>query len=117
VKQKQAKDQQIFIATAAKLDGQDQVAASKAVTDAAARQASLEAEAVASAPAAFTPVDAVAPMGNAASMAIDGVPAPEMPLPVPSPVRATMEPAEAYAPAPVEKKPGFWDKFKKREPS
>ena len=117
VKQKQSKDQQIFLATAAKLEGQDQVAASKAVTDAAARQASLEAEAVASAPAAFTPVDAAAPTGNAASMAIDGVPAPVMPLPVPSPVRATMAPAEAAAPAPVEKKPGFWDKFKKREPS
>ncbi|MCX5581252.1 L,D-transpeptidase family protein [Kaistia terrae] len=118
VKQKQSKDQQIFLATAAKLDGQDQVAASKAVTDAAARQASLEAEAVASAPAAFTPVAAAEPMGNAASMAIDGVPAPEMPLPVPSPVRMTADPAaDVYAPAPVEKKPGFWDKFKKRQPS
>jgi len=123
VKQKQSKDQQIFLATAAKLDGQDQVAASKAVTDAAARQASLEAEAVASAPAAFTPVNPTAAMGNAAStnaasLVLDGVPAPEMPLPVPSPVRMTMDPAgDAYPPAPVEKKPSFWDKFKKRQPS
>ncbi|WP_156830905.1 L,D-transpeptidase family protein [Kaistia granuli] len=115
VKQKQAKDQQIFVATAAKLDGQDQVAASKAVTDEAARQASADAAVLASAPAAFaTPVVAE---GNAASMAIDGVPAPGMPIPVPSPVRMTMEPAASASPAAVEKKPSFWDKFKRRQPS
>jgi murein L,D-transpeptidase YafK len=114
VKQKQAKDQQIFLATAAKLDGQDQVAASKAVTDAAARQASADAAAVAASPAAFaTPVVAEA---NAASFAIGGVPAPGMPLPVPSPVRMSMEPAQAV-PAEPTKKPGFWDKFKRRQPS
>ncbi|WEK50576.1 MAG: murein L,D-transpeptidase [Candidatus Kaistia colombiensis] len=119
VKQKQAKDQQIYLATATKLDGQDQVAAAKAVTDAAARQAAVEAEAMASAPAAFTPVAAQAnAASNAASMAIDGVPAPEMPLPVPSPIRMTADPAaDAYGAAPVEKKPSFWDKFKKRQPS
>jgi murein L,D-transpeptidase YafK len=115
VKQKQAKDQQIFVATAAKLDGQDQVAASKAVTDEAARQASAEAAMVAQAPAAFaTPVVVE---GNAASMAIDGIPAPGMPIPVPSPVRMSMEPASAAAPVAPEKKPSFWDKFKRRQPS
>jgi len=114
VKQKQAKDQQTYVATLAKLEGQDQVAASKAVTDAAARQASAEAEAMASAPAAFTPVPVEA---NAALMAIDGIPAPEMPLPVPSPIRMTSDPAgDAFAPAPVAKKPSFWNKFK-RQPS
>lgn len=114
VKQKQARDQQTFVAMVAKLDGQDQVAASKAVTDAAARQASAEAEAVAASPAAFA--NPVVVEGNAASLAIGGVPAPEMPLPVPSPVRMTMEPAQA-APAEAVKKPGFWDKFKRRQPS
>ena len=114
VKQKQAKDQQIFVAMSAKLDGQDQVAASKAVTDAAARQASADAAAVAASPAAFA--NPVVAEGNAASLAIDGVPAPGMPLPVPSPVRMSMEPAQA-APAAIEKKPGFWDKFKRRQPS
>lgn len=114
VKQKQARDQQTFVAMVAKLDGQDQVAASKAVTDAAARQASAEAEAVAASPAAFA--NPVVVEGNAASLAIGGVPAPEMPLPVPSPVRMTMEPAQA-APAGAVKKPGFWDKFKRRQPS
>jgi murein L,D-transpeptidase YafK len=114
VKQKQAKDQQIFVATALKLDGQDQVAAAKAAADVAATRASADAAAVAAAPAAFaTPVVAEA---NAASLAIGGVPAPEMPLPVPSPVRMTMEPAPA-APAETAKKPGFWDKFKRRQPS
>jgi len=114
VKQKQARDQQTFVAMVAKLDGQDQVAASKAVTDAAARQASAEAEAVAASPAAFA--NPVVVEGNAASLAIGGVPAPEMPLPVPSPVRMTMEPAQA-APAEAVKKPSFWDKFKRRQPS
>ncbi len=114
VKQKQAKDQQIFVATAAKLDGQDQVAASKAVADAAARPASADAAAVAASPAAFA--NPVVTEGNAASLAIGGVPAPGMPLPVPSPVRMSMEPAQA-APAETAKKPGFWDKFKRRQPS
>jgi murein L,D-transpeptidase YafK len=114
VKQKQAKDQQVFLAMSAKLDGQDQVAASKAVTDAAARQGSAEAEAVAASPAAFaTPV---VQEGNAASLAIGGVPAPGMPLPVPSPVRMSLEPAAA-PPAATVKKPGFWDKFTRRQPS
>jgi murein L,D-transpeptidase YafK len=107
VKQKQAKDQQIFIATAAKLDGQDQVAAANAA-------ASAQAPAEAVSPAAFA-TPAVAE-GNAASLAIDGVPAPGMPLPVRSPVRATVDPAQA-APAETAKKPGFWDKFKRRQPS
>ncbi|WP_244669608.1 murein L,D-transpeptidase family protein [Kaistia sp. 32K] len=123
VKQKQGRDQQVFLAMSSKLDGQDQVAAakvdaskidaSKAAADFAARQASADAATVAAAPAAFaTPVVVE---GNAASMAIGGVPAPGMPLPVPSPVRLTAEPAAA--PAAAEKKPGFWDKFKKRQPS
>jgi murein L,D-transpeptidase YafK len=121
VKAKQSKDQQIFLATAARLESQGQAVASKSVTDAAARQASVEAEAMATGPAAYTPVAIQASTaGNAAALAIDGVPAPEMPLPVPSPIRMTAEPtgdAYAPAPAPVAKKPGFWDKFKKREPS
>ncbi|MFI5407669.1 transcriptional regulator [Kaistia sp. UC242_56] len=121
VKAKQSKDQQIFLATAARLESQGQAVASKSVTDAAARQASVEAEAMATGPAAYTPVAIQASTaGNAAALAIDGVPAPEMPLPVPSPIRMTAEPSgDAYAPAPapVAKKPGFWDKFKTREPS
>ncbi|MET4636714.1 transcriptional regulator [Kaistia defluvii] len=121
VKAKQSKDQQIFLATAARLESQGQAVASKSVTDAAARQASVEAEAMATGPAAYTPVAIQASTaGNAAALAIDGVPAPEMPLPVPSPIRMTAEPTgDAYAPvpAPVAKRPGFWDKFKKREPS
>jgi murein L,D-transpeptidase YafK len=114
VKQKQAKDQQTFVAMSAKLGGQEQAAAAKATADAAARQAASEAEAMAADPAAFATPTAAA--GNAASLALGGVPAPGMPLPVRSPVRLTQDPAQA-GPGEADKKPGFWDKFKRRQPS
>ncbi|MCX5494301.1 murein L,D-transpeptidase [Kaistia dalseonensis] len=136
VKEKQAKDQVVFASLSAKYDAEDKIAAETAAADAqklAAKTATDQQKAVAEAQksvdaatmaveppvaaaggdatAAYTAAPALVEANAAtASVAVGGVPAPGVPLPVPSPIRPVVvaPPPQPEAPA------GFWGKLKKK---
>lgn len=132
VKAKQAKDNELIATLSAKYEIEDQAAAAKA--EAIAQKAAEQNAKVAagSAAKAVDPAAILAPAteGNAEATlpspgtqpiattpaavdttvaAIGGVPAPGVPLPVPSPIRPVV-----VAPAPPPEQPGFWSKMKKK---
>lgn len=122
VKQKQMKDDAAFQIASVKYQADEQKAAADAQKKATADQ--VAAAKAAGAPAAAAPADgsaAAAAPGAAAvatvdeasaaalSVPVEGVPAPGVPLPTPSPLRATVAPAE-----PPPAKPGFWNNMKKK---
>ncbi|MCX5514478.1 L,D-transpeptidase family protein [Kaistia algarum] len=131
VKQKQTQDNAAFQIASARFQAEDQAASAKAAADAQKKAAEAEAAAAkAAAPAvADVPAAEAAPaLAEAAGVAtapasaespdvvmaaVGGVPAPEMPLPVPSPLRPVSAPA-AETPPPA--KGNFLQRLKIKMP-